>query len=346
MPIDQRSSPSRSPARRPRSRVSIAIVTPAAASSRTGNRHTAARYARFLRAAGYRVTILTSLDTQRFDLVIALHAKKSRPSMLAARDLDRAVPILLVLTGTDLYRDIAIDRDARRSLAEATRMIVLQAGGLAELTATERAKTDVVVQSAQTAARRAPVVSRFRVIVIGHLRDEKDPFCAVQALAHLPAHDRLEVVQVGDALTPEMAEQARAWMAREPRYRWIGGKSHAATMRWLASSHLMVISSKMEGGANVICEAGRLGVPVLASRVSGNVGMLGRDYPGYYRLGASPALAKLLAKSMDDRAFYRRLERGVRARRPLFAPAAEARGVVAAVRATLASALKSAHKAA
>ncbi|MEO7404860.1 MAG: TIGR04348 family glycosyltransferase, partial [Burkholderiales bacterium] len=105
-------------------------MTPAAASSRTGNRHTAARYARFLRAAGYRVTILTSLETRRFDLVIALHAKKSRPSILAARALDPAVPILLVLTGTDLYRDIAIDRDARESLKQADRMIVLQAGGL------------------------------------------------------------------------------------------------------------------------------------------------------------------------------------------------------------------------
>jgi len=85
----------------------------------------------------------------------------------------------------------------------------------------------------------------------------------------------------------------------------------------------MVISSVMEGGANVICEAGRIGVPVLASRVSGNIGMLGSDYPGYFRLFDDRGLARLIKRAMDDATFYRKLKHSVLERKALFAPAAE-----------------------
>ena len=79
----------------------------------------------------------------------------------------------------------------------------------------------------------------------------------------------------------------------------------------------------MEGGANVICEAARIGVPVLASRVPGNLGMLGRDYPGYFSLGDDAALARLLERCRKDGQFYARLKTMVLRRRGLFAPAAE-----------------------
>jgi glycosyltransferase involved in cell wall biosynthesis len=88
----------------------------------------------------------------------------------------------------------------------------------------------------------------------------------------------------------------------------------------------------MEGGANVICEAARAGVPVLASRVPGNVGMLGPRYPGYYRLADERALARLIDRASTEARFYARLKAGTAARRHLFAPAAERRGVLAVVR--------------
>jgi glycosyltransferase involved in cell wall biosynthesis len=88
----------------------------------------------------------------------------------------------------------------------------------------------------------------------------------------------------------------------------------------------------MEGGANVIAEAARLGTPVLASGIAGNIGMLGRGYPGYFPLGDERSLARLMARAAREPEFYRRLRRALAARRPRFAPAAERAALAHALR--------------
>jgi len=301
----------------------IAIVTPARAGSRTGNRHTAARWATMLRAAGHRVTVLTQWRGERCALLVALHAKRSHASILRYRAAQPHGPLAVVLTGTDLYRDLPACAEARRSLELADRILVLQDEAPRLLEPRLRRKTRVVFQSADPAVRHDPPSRGLRVAVIGHLRDEKDPFRAAAALARLPARAGVEVVQLGAALAPGMRGEATRWMAREPRYRWLGSVPHARALAWLAKSHLLVVSSRMEGGANVIAEAARIGTPVLASRVPGNVGMLGRDYPGYFPLGDERALAKLLRRATSDAGYRPRLRRALRLRRRLFAPAAE-----------------------
>jgi putative glycosyltransferase (TIGR04348 family) len=313
----------------------IAIVTPAGAGTRTGNRHTAQRYAAFLRAAGHRVCVASAWDGAACDLMIALHARKSHDSIARFSALHPGAPLVVVLTGTDLYRDIRTDPAAQASLEMATRLVTLQDMGRLELTRPLRSKVRVVYQSARVSRRAAPPRGRFRVCVLGHLREEKDPFRAALALAHMPSAQDVEVVHVGDALTPAMADEARRLMRADPRYRWIGGVPHSRALAWLARSHLLVVSSRMEGGANVICEAARAGVPVVASRVPGNVGMLGRGYPGYYPLADDRSLARLLARASSDGRFYARLKEGVAARRGLFAPASERRGLLAVVREAL-----------
>lgn len=309
----------------------ITIVTPAAASSRTGNRHTAARYAAFLRAAGHRVHVVVAWGGEPCDALIALHARRSRESIVAYRERHPHGALIVVLTGTDIYRDIHQNPDARHSLALADQLIVLQERALDELRAGERRIANVVYQSAATRLRQTPVTRHFRVAVIGHLRDEKDPFRALYALKAL--RDRtLQVIHVGDALDQAMQDEAQAAMQSESRYRWIGGRSHGATLEQLARSHLLVVSSKMEGGANVICEAGRIGVPVLGSAIPGNIGMLGKAYPGYYPLGDEQALARLIERARTDQTFYRTLQRHMAARRKLFAPASESAGLRSVVR--------------
>ncbi len=305
----------------------IALVTPAGPGTRNGNRHTALRWAAFLRAAGHTVSLSVEWPGDRADLMLALHARRSHSSIKAFPGVR-----VVALTGTDVYRDIRTSAEAWQSLELADRLIVLQEEALAELDRPVRRKARVVYQSADPRARRAPPARVFRVAVIGHLREEKDPFRAVAALARLPQDAAIEVVHVGAALQDGMAPEARRRMREEPRYRWLGGLPHARALAWLARSHLLVVSSRMEGGANVIAEAARLGTPVLASSIPGNIGMLGRGYPGYFPLGDERSLARLMARAEREPEFYRRLRRALAARRPRFAPAAERAALVHALR--------------
>ena len=301
----------------------IAIITPARPGSLHGNRNTAARWAVLLRGCGHAVRVGVTWDGTPADVMIALHARRSHDSIKRYAAAFPARPIILVLTGTDLYRDIRSDRSARESMRIATRMVVLQDLGLRELSPALQAKTRVIYQSARAVRPPALLKQGFEVVVSGHLREEKDPFRAAAALVRLPAASRIHVTHIGAAMTPQMARAARAWMAREPRYRWRGAEAHGKALKTLARARLMVISSLMEGGANIVCEAIAAGVPVIASRISGNVGMLGRDYSGYFPVGDDRALGRLLWRAECDPAFYRRLKVQCARRRTLVKPRTE-----------------------
>ena len=301
----------------------IAIVTPAAAGSRTGNRHTAQRWAAMLRAAGHEVSVATDWDATRVDVLFALHARRSHASVVRYHQAYPDGNLVVVLTGTDLYRDIRYDAGAQRSLKLAQRLVILQDEGLKALPRQFRAKTRVIYQSAQVKTRVIPPKKKFRVCVLGHLREEKDPFRAALALQLIPPEEKIELLHLGKAMSPALAAQAKTLMVHDPRYRWLGGLPHWRALRWLGRSHLMVISSRMEGGANAIAEAVCAGVPVLASAIPGNIGMLGSGYPGYYPPGDEKALAKLLTKAMRHQAYYQSLKRDIAARRHLFRPQSE-----------------------
>jgi glycosyltransferase involved in cell wall biosynthesis len=204
---------------------------------------------------------------------------------------------------------------------------VLQERGLDELAPAHRAKAVVIHQSVRPYRRRTPPRGYFLATVIGHLREEKDPFRAALALAHLPQLRDLRVVQLGKALSLEAGREARDLMRADARYRWLGELPHAKAMPWLARSHVMIISSRMEGGAHVVSEAIAAGVPVIASDIPGNVGLLGADYPGYYPVADERALAQLLARARSERAFVSTLAKKVKARRALVKPATERRAL-------------------
>src|SRR5262245_49625896 len=176
----------------------IAITVPPSAVPRSGNRQTAARWRNFLRDLGHRVRVVAEWTGGGDDLLLALHAHKSRPSI--ERFHRSGKPIVVALTGTDLYRDIRRFAEARKSLKVAARLAVLQKDGLQELGSVLRRKGRVVYQSSDVRRRHEPCKSRFRVAVIGHLREEKDPFRAVRALGHLDSATRIEVIQLGAAL--------------------------------------------------------------------------------------------------------------------------------------------------
>lgn len=252
------------------------------------------------------------------DLLIALHARRSAAALAAFRAAHPARPAILLLTGTDLYRDIRHDASAQQSLQDATALVLLQPAGLGELPPQLRAKAHVIYQSAP-ALPPLPQAGKPVITMIGHLREEKDPLTFMRAAAMSDA----ELCHIGGALDPALAAAAQATQAANANYRWLGALPHDAAREQLRRSHAMAICSHMEGGANVIIEAVTSGVPVLASDIPGNRGMLGEDYEGYFPPGDAAALARLIGRSTGERAFHERLRAQCAARAHLFAPEAE-----------------------
>lgn len=310
----------------------VVIVSPANARANNGNWHTAARWARFL-SRDYAVKIVErwSGADPLPDAMVALHARRSADSIQQFRRLRPAGGLLLALTGTDVYRDIHDDNAARQSLALADRIIVLQPRALDELSTSVRIKASVLYQSAATLKPGTHSSRHFDIVQVGHLRHEKDPFTPITALRHLPADSRIRLTQIGDALDAHHADAMAVVTRDEPRLRWLGALGHAATRQRIKRAHLLVIASRMEGGANVIVEAITAGVPVLASDISGNIGMLGEHYPGLFPFGDAAACAAMMRRAETDPRFYDRLLRACGQRAKHFAPEREARGIRRAV---------------
>jgi putative glycosyltransferase (TIGR04348 family) len=322
-------------------------VTPALADANNGNWQTARRWARML-ARDYRVSLVDRWggpgDSARAEasptacdgrtapapeaaLMIALHARRSAESVARWRERhpDRAAwPLVVALTGTDLYRDIATDSDAQRSLEMADALVTLNALGPETLAPALRQKCHVILQSC---AARRPVRKpgdRLRALMVGHLRAEKDPrtyFAAARRLA-----DRPDILldHIGGALDPALGDEARTLAAAQPNYRWLGARAHGETRRRIQHAHLLVHPSRMEGGAHVVIEAIRSGTPVLASRIDGNLGLLGEDYPGVFIPGDADGLAAEIVRARDDPHRLGELRAACDARAADFAPHAEA----------------------
>ena len=286
----------------------IRIVTPAPRGSRYGNRVTAQRWARLLRQLGHTVVIAQEYKRAQCDVLVALHARRSAASIARFHRLHPDRPLVLCLTGTDLYKDIRRSKTAQRSLELADRLVTLQPLGEQELAEHLRPKVRSILQSVRPTPVGPPRrASTFDVCVVAHLRTVKDPFRAAMASRLLPASSRLRVLQVGGAMSASMAARARAEEARNPRFRWLGELPRWDTRRTMARSKALVLSSRLEGGANVVSEAVVEGTPVLASHIAGSIGLLGEDYPGYFPFGDTRALARLLHRIESEPDFLREL---------------------------------------
>lgn len=304
----------------------IVIVTPAAAGSTKGNRVTALRWGRILRGLGHRVVLAQEYRRQSADLLVALHAVHSAPSVERFLARNGGGPVIVALTGTDVYRDLHRGPIALRTLEAADRIVALQPLAAAELPAALRPRVRVIYQSAGKPPRGVlPRSGRsFDVCVLGHLREIKDPFRTALAARALPEASRLHVVHIGAALTPDMADRAREEARLNPRYTWLGELPRHSALMALARCRILALTSQSEGGANAISEALAAGVPVIASRIPGSVGLLGEDYAGYFPVGDTKALTAALDRAETDPTFYALLENACAARAGLFAPAREA----------------------
>jgi len=310
--------------------VNVGIVTPSGEPSLqgmvTGNDVTAGRWGEILSKLGHSVQILPEYRGEPIDVLVALHARKSAPSIARFSDAFPGRALIVALTGTDLYQDLPDNPEASASLERATHVVTLQPAALDILDPTIRSKTTVIYQSAKPIV---PVLAKaancFQACLVAHLRPVKDPLLAAEAAALLSDRSHAQIVHAGAAATESMAERASSAAANHPRYRWIGPIPHEEARLLIARSHLLLVTSRSEGGANVISEAIAIGVPVLATRVPGVEGFLGDRYPGYFPPGDAPALAELLERAEHDELFYRRLERAREKLEPLVAPSWELR---------------------
>ena len=308
----------------------ILIISPALPSANNGNWQTAWRWSQMLQPA-YAVTIAQSWTGEPFDAMLALHARRSADSIARwsqAHGANANAPGLgVVLTGTDLYRDIQTDASAQASLVYAQRLVVLQECAPEALPADVRHKARVIFQSAESRATLAKTPRHLRAVMVGHLREEKSPQTFMAAARLLKDQPDIFFDHIGEALDADWGQQAQTCAAEHPHYRWLAGLSHHVTLRHIQRAHVLVHTSRMEGGAHVVLEAVCSGTPVLASHIAGNIGMLGADYAGYFDHGDAQGLADLLLRCRADQGhcggLYAQLQAQCAQRAPLFAPAAE-----------------------
>ena len=285
--------------------MNLLLLTPAPEGSLAGNRATAERWGRLLAASGHQVVIATDYEPTQAaeaDLLIALHAWRSRESVSRWRLEQGKKPLLVVLTGTDLYRyQFSHPEQTLAAMEQADQLIALHRLAGRDVPHRLQKRVSVVLQSAEPPLDSPPKPSdTFDLCVIGHLRDEKDPLRAALAARHLPLASGVRVVQAGRAHTDTWQQAAQREMADNPRYHWLGEIDRQQTRALMAASRAMVISSVMEGGANVVSEACRAGLPILASDIPGNRGLLGDAYPGLFHVRDDEHLARLMARAEND----------------------------------------------
>jgi len=327
----------------------IKLITPAKAGSQSGNRATAERWAHFLRANGHHISIEVEYQGGFADMMIALHAWRSAKSIEQFRLSFPQKPIILTLTGTDIYQFQYTQKEiVYASMDYADALIGLHSQVSRDIPERYRNKLYQVLQSSKLSTSihpdNAPIFQQyfnqnnsFNICVIGHLRQEKDSLRAAFAVRNLPESSRIRVLQAGKAHNKKWAEMAEDENRNNSHFYWLDEISHTQIQILMQQSQLMVISSLMEGGANVISEACVAQLPVIASDISGNKGLLGNDYPAYFPAGDTLALQRLLLQTEQNPGFLSQLKKHCSALASRFRPECESASLNTVVDAVLSS---------
>ena len=311
----------------------VILITPAKKQSKAGNRATAQRWAWMLRELGHRVDIQFTWDGSPAEMMLALHAWRSADSIARFYQAYPAQPLIVALTGTDIYRFQDSHPDATiGSMEMADTLLCLHNLVHQAIPPRFASKLHVVHQSATALpGPRRPAKRHFDICILGHLRDEKDSLRAAYAVRNLPAASRIRLVHLGKAHDETWANNAAAEAAANPRYHWLGEVPIWRVRREYRKTRLMVLSSVMEGGANVISEAIVAGVPIIASKIHGAVGLLGPNYPGYFPVKDTTALQRVLLQAEADPGFVAALEKAGQELRKLFTRAGERQALAKAL---------------
>ncbi len=296
------------------SRARVCLYIPSLAPQASGNAVTGQRLARMFRRLGYDVTV--GAEVVPCDLMVALNAYRSAAAVEAYRRLHPDGALVVVLTGTDLYRYLREEpQPVLATMAAADVLVGLHDLVRRDVPAAVRDRVRVVLEGTDLPELpRTPRDGALNVAVIGHLRDEKDPLRTALAVRDLPGPSQIQVNHYGAAYTPQWESEARSEMLHNPRYRWHGEVDRVVLRDVYCDAHVLVQSSRIEGGSNVVSEAVASGLPVLATRIPGNVGVLGERYEGYFGLGDTDGLRARLQPAEDEPYFLHDLRASLRDR--------------------------------
>ena len=309
----------------------VLVYTPFPADSQQGNSVSARRIAGLLNKAGLPAQVIDAIpdaSTPTPRALIALHACKAATALAEFGQMFPGVPRHLLLPGSDLYRCLP-DDDPRPlpTMELADTLIVAQEASLADIPASVRAKARFVPKSldVDTPDWNPSPDPGLRVLINAHLRAQKDPFLALRALEQIPDTE-LQITHIGGSAEDGYDQQAADFARTEPRFRTLGQVPRTEAIQLAADSHILLNTSLMEGGANSISEALHIGLPVLATAIPGNIGMLGQNHPGLFSVGDADSLAELLERAATDKAFLEQLSRHSTERSRIFTPEAETAG--------------------
>lgn len=311
----------------------IQFVTADSRVKTKGNVITASRWSKFCRRMGHQTRICNASELNldwNPSCLIALHAKKTSDAIQAFDARYPTRPVVVMLTGTDIYsKSFGADRKIQFSIRRANRLVVLQTETFKSLDTALQKKTSVIFQSAGTSStsRPTPLRSCLEVCVSGHLRTEKDPFRTALAAEKLPPESRIQVNHYGAALSDAFRKRAEHLSQTNPRYQWFGEYPRWKMLKRIARSQLLVLSSKSEGGASVLSEAIAAGTPVVASRIAGNIGILGRGFPGYFEVANTQQLRDILWRFETHPEFRKKLASATNSLKPRFSPEREIRAI-------------------
>ena len=292
----------------------LLIHSPYADHTGQGNSVTAVRLGKILSGSGYHVTHSEqNYSGESAEVMIALNARKSAKAIARFCELNPGSKLIIILTGTDINHPDSLDKDSATwvSMKLADRLVVLHEASLEQVPEIFRGKTSVIYPSVTLPAdlQHAPE-GDFTIIMTGNMRKEKNPALAVAAAEKIsPA---LEIHHYGECTSTGSENVIEH-----------GIFSHDTMLDAMSSAGVLLNTSFQEGGANAICEAVTMGLPVSASAIPGNIGMLGEDYVGLFPSNDLDALVNMLEKTANDPDFYALLKKQLAARAPLFTYAQE-----------------------
>lgn len=234
----------------------------------------------------------------------------------------RGVPYSVFLRGGDvpgfLPADLAgyhrLTGPLIRFLWRGAAHVVANSQGLAELARQTAGDTPIfmIPNGVDTTrffpAGQAREAGPVRLLFVGRVVRQKGLDVLLDALATLPPGLDYTLTIVGDGpIRPALAEQA-ARLGLTARVRFSGWVSREAMPEIMRTADVFVFPSRDEGMPNAVLEAMASGVPVVATRISGNEELVADGETGFLvPTDDAPALAAVLGRLLGDRELCRQL---------------------------------------